>query len=220
MDFFQYFSNPGWAKLALGFLGIAIITFFGSVFQKATVFKYGVIQGSQSREAREARSGFKNISYVLLFLFFVAFILALTTTNENGFFVELEDTESDEDEQTRAEDFLTPKGGYGNLPIVRIDRNCFARGAHEYENFSLFAGSFDYEESAVRMVSTLDRYNIRDVEYFQKLCDTVNLVGGKYFVFLGRRCTTLKSIEQYEQKYETMFREEDWVDLKIVKFVD
>lgn len=70
------------------------------------------------------------------------------------------------------------------------------------------------------MVSTLDRYNIRGVEYFQKQCDTVNLVGGQYFVFLGRKCTSLKSIETYETKYETMFREEDFVDLKIVKFVD
>ena len=220
MDFFQYFSNPGWAKVALALLAIAIITFVGSVFQKATVFKHSVIQGSHSREAREARSGFKNISYASIFMFFIALIAALTTTNENGFFVELEDMESVEDQQEREKDFLTPKGGYGALPIVRVDRNCFARGSHEYENYTLFAGSFDYEESAIRMVSTLDRYNIRGVEYFQKQCDTVNLVGGQYFVFLGRKCTSLKSIETYETKYETMFREEDFVDLKIVKFVD
>jgi len=167
MDFFQYFSNPGWAKIGLGFLGIVIITFVGSVFQKATVFKHGVIQGSQSREAREARSGFKNISYASIVLSFMALIAALTTTNENGFFVELEDIESVEDEQRKADDLLTAKGGYGDLPIIRVSRNCFGRASHEYENYTLFAGSYDYEESALRMVSRLDRYNIRDVEYFQ-----------------------------------------------------
>ena len=39
-------------------------------------------------------------------------------------------------------------------------------------------------------------------------------------MFLGRKCTSLKSIEKYEEKYETMFREGDYVDLKIMKFVE
>ena len=220
MDFFHEFAsgfpNPGWAKMGLIFLALAILAYIGSIFYKLTVFKHSVVQGSHSAEARAARTGSKNISLILLLLVVLAFFRALTTTNESELFVEPEDPEA----RRRADDFLTPKGGYGELPIVRVERNCFARGSHEYENYTLFAGSFDFEESAVRMVSTLDRYNIRDVEYFQKKCDTVNLVGGQYFVFLGRKCTSLKSIETYEQKYETMFREEDFVDLKIVKFVD
>ncbi len=161
----------------------------------------------------------KKINVILVGLGILMIIIAIALLFKVDKRLGFKDVEQDiEEEKIREE--LTSKGGYGDLPIVRIDRNCFARGSHEHENYSLFAGSYNFEESAARMVSTLDRYNIRDVEYFQKQCDTVHLVGGQYFVFLGRRCTTLKSIQQYETKYETMFREEDFVDLKIVKFVE
>jgi hypothetical protein len=109
-------------------------------------------------------------------------------------------------------------GGYGNLPILRIKRNCFKRASHEYENYSLFAGNFKNKIDAMNRVSTLDAYNIRGVETYEKLCDTIPMIAGEYFVFLGRRCTSLSSIQRYEKKYETMFRTNDTIDLKIVKW--
>ncbi len=111
-------------------------------------------------------------------------------------------------------------GGFGELPIIRIDRKCFDRTAHEYENYVLFGGNFKNEIDAMKRVSTLDAYNIRNVNYFERKCDSIPMIGGLYFVLLGRRCTSLASVQRYEKKYETMFTGTDSMDLKIVKWED
>lgn len=216
-SFIESCRNPGWVRFAFYIILAAGGASFLALFSKTSILGYETIKAGYSKEARDTRVNLRYLSYVLFVISILFMILGLTSMGDNDFFAEKE-IAKEEDKKTKDE--LTRKGGYGDLPIIRIRRNCFDRDSHEYENYTLFAGSFDYEENAIRLVSTLDRYNIRDANFYPLQCDSIKMVGGKYFVFLGRKCQTLKSVQQYEQKYETMFREEDYVDLKIVKFVE
>ena len=151
---------------------------------------------------------FKKITYSLgVFFIFLSVIIFFGFVDMPTRNIESENVEEIPDEE-----------GYGDMPVIRLPRNYFERAAHEYENYTLFAKSFDHESNAVKLVSKLDMYNIRNVNIFKIQCDSFPKVRGEYFVFLGRRCNSLSSIKRYEKKYETMFKGDDFIDLKIIKW--